>query len=72
MVLPYTVCMITKQSLLDNLGGTHSKVARKLGYVGNRADNNIIRLPDILTERQANVIIMRMKAKRIPVPKDWV
>lgn len=64
--------MITKQKILNYLGGTHSKVARRLGYKGPRADNNIIRLPDILTPRQCDSIILRMKAKRIPVPKEWL
>jgi len=63
--------MITKQDLLNNLGGTYSNVARKLGYVGNRADNNISRLPDILTDRQIAVIFMRMKAARIKIPNAW-
>lgn len=65
------LAMITKQDLLDNLGGTYSNVAKKLGYTGFRADNNISRLPDVLTHRQIRVIIMRMKANRIKVPKEW-
>lgn len=64
--------MITKQDLLNNLGGTYSNVARKLGYVGIRADNNISRLPDVLTDRQLDVIFMRMKANRIKIPPHWL
>ena len=64
--------MITRQQLLNYCGGTYANVARKLGYKGPRADNNIRQLPDILTDRQAGVIIMRMKAKRIAVPKEWL
>lgn len=63
--------MVTKQDLLNHLGGTYSNVARKLGYIGFRADNNISRLPDILTDRQIKVVILRMKARRIKVPKGW-
>ena len=63
--------MVTKQNLLDYLGGTYSNVARKLGYVGIRGDNNISRLPDVLTDRQLGVIKMRMLAKRIKIPNHW-
>ncbi len=61
-----------KQTLIDYLGGTPSKAAKMLDYSHKRADNNITRLPDDLTARQITVIIMRMRAKRIPVPKEWL
>lgn len=64
--------MITKQDLLNRLGGTYTNVAHNLGYTGFRPDNNISRLPDVLTDRQAGVIRMRMKAKRIKIPKEWL
>lgn len=64
--------MITRQQLLDYLGGTYSSVAHKLGYKNKRADNNIRQLPDVLTERQRDAIILRMKAKRIKVPASWI
>ena len=64
--------MITKNDLLNYLGGTNINCARKLGYTGTRADNNINRLPDILTKRQLDAIIVRMKVKRIKVPPHWV
>lgn len=70
-VYAYNARMITKQELLEYLGGTHSSVARKLGYTGKRADNNIIRLPDILTNRQRDIVFMRMKAMRIKIPLHW-
>ena len=60
-----------KQELIDLLGGTTSKAAKRLGYTGWRADNNVSRLPDTLTERQSRVIIMRLKAKRIKYPNEW-
>ena len=46
--------------------------AIRLGYNSTRPDNNIIRLPEVLTKRQADAIIMRMKAKRIKVPPEWL
>lgn len=70
-VLHYHTKMITKQNLLDHLGGTYTNVARKLGYKGFRADNNITRLPDVLTDNQVGVILMRMRARRIKVPASW-
>ena len=66
------LAMITKQDLLNHLGGTYTNVARKLGYAHVRADNNISRLPGVLTERQLAVIIMRMRARRIKVPAHWI
>jgi hypothetical protein len=64
--------MITKNDLLSHLGGTYSNCARKLGYSGPRADNNISRLPEVLTDRQAAAIMLRMKAKRIKIPPEWL
>lgn len=72
LILLYYSPMITKQDLLNNLGGTYSNVARKLGYTGFRADNNISRLPSVLTEKQVAVILMRMRARRIKVPAGWL
>jgi hypothetical protein len=63
--------MVTKQQILNHMGGTCSNVARKLGYAGPRADNNISRLPDVLTDKQISAIVMRMRAKRIKVPEYW-
>lgn len=47
-------------------------MARKLGYKHARSDNNLRKLPDILTTSQATAIVLRMKANRIKVPKHWV
>lgn len=64
--------MIKKIDLIKRLGGTAMIAAVRLGYNTARPDNNITRLPDILTKRQTAVIIMRMKAKRIAVPTRWM
>lgn len=64
--------MITKDMLHKLLGKSNADVAKRLGYTGYRADNNISRLPAILTNRQARVIIMRMRAENIKVPKSWM
>ena len=61
-----------KQDLITYLGGTAMTAAIRLGYNSTRPDNNIIRLPEVLTKRQADAIIMRMKAKRIKVPPEWL
>jgi uncharacterized SAM-dependent methyltransferase len=71
MFVPYNAHMIKKADLIKLLGGSPVNVAARLGYDGIRADNNITRLPDVLTKRQDAVIIMRMKAKRIAVPDKW-
>lgn len=63
--------MITKQQLIEYLGGSAIKAANSLGYKHKRADNNINRLPDVLTDKQSDAIILRMKAKRIKVPHEW-
>ena len=63
--------MIKKDDLIKYLGGTAMIAACRLGYDTIRPDNNITRLPETLTKRQAGVIIMRMKAKRIAVPAKW-
>lgn len=60
----------TKQALIDYLGGNTVLAAKKLGYDGHRGENNIYSLPDVLTTRQCKVIVMRMKAARIKVPKE--
>lgn len=60
----------TKQQLIEYLGGTPVLAAKKLGYDGYRGENNIYSLPDVLTARQCRVIVMRMKAARIKVPKE--
>lgn len=62
---------IVKKKLIELLGGTNTTAARALGYSGLRADNNISRLPDVLTERQSASIVLRMKANRIKVPVEW-
>lgn len=70
----YNGGMVTKAQILDYLGGEKKscgEVARKLGYKHPRSDNNIRNLPDVLSEGQADAIIMRMKANRIKVPKHW-
>lgn len=72
MFVPYNAPMIKKAELIKLLGGSSVTVASRLGYEGIRADNNISRLPDVLTKRQASVVIMRMKAKRIAVPAGWL
>lgn len=59
-----------KQKLIEYLGGSAQSAAKKLGYTGYRGDNNITRLPDTLTARQCDVIIMRMKANRIKLPPE--
>lgn len=59
-----------KQDLIDYLGGTPSEAAKRLGYSGYRADNNITRLPVKLTPKQCDVIIMRMKANKIRLPQE--
>ena len=72
MIMPYNAHMIKKSELIEYLGGTAMNAACRLGYDTIRPDNNITRLPDVLTKRQDKVIIMRMKAKRIAVPDGWV
>jgi hypothetical protein len=64
--------MIKKSELIKYLGGTAMNAACQLGYDVIRPDNNITRLPDILTKRQQGVILMRMKANRIPIPDKWL
>jgi hypothetical protein len=63
--------MFTKQQLIEHIGGSYSEIAKKLGYKHRRADNNIARLPDLLTERQQDAIMFRMRAKRIKIPVEW-
>lgn len=46
--------------------------ACRLGYDTIRPDNNITRLPDVLTKRQLDVIIMRLRAKREKIPPRWL
>lgn len=58
---------MNKKPLIEYLGGTAEKAAFKLGYTHR---NNIQRLSDPLTPRQVQTITMRMKAKRIKIPKD--
>jgi predicted GIY-YIG superfamily endonuclease len=69
--IPTIYSNIKKQDLLALFNGSSSYAAKKLGYDGTRADNNIIRLPEILSIRQAEKIILRMKANRIKIPKHW-
>ena len=64
--------MITKLELINYLGGSNSSAAKELGYTGYRADNNVSRLPYVLTDRQLGVIIMRMRSRRIKVPTEWL
>jgi hypothetical protein len=63
---------IDKQELIKTLCGkakpTAKNAAERLGYTHR---NNIQRLSDPLTKRQCETITMRMKAKRIAIPKDW-
>lgn len=63
--------MIKKSELIEYLGGTAMSAGCMLGYDCIRPDNNITRLPTVLTKRQAGVIIMRMKAAGIRIPRKW-
>jgi len=62
--------MITKDKLIAYFG-TAQIAAEQLGYGAVRGDNNITRLPDVLTKRQASAILMRMRAANIKIPKGW-
>jgi hypothetical protein len=57
-----------KESLINLLGGTADKAAKRLGYAHR---NSIQRFGETLTERQVKDITMRMRAKRIKIPKEW-
>ena len=72
MIMPYDTPMIKKSELIEYLGGSAMNAGCRLGYDHIRPDNNIIRLPDVLTKRQAGVIIMRMRANNIPIPRKWL
>jgi len=58
-----------KQDLIDLLGGTAVKAANRLGYAHR---NSVQRLDAELTDRQVKDIIMRLRAKRIKFPAEWV
>jgi len=60
------MCGMNKFKLIAHLGGNCAKAASRLGYTHR---NNIQRLSNPLTDRQVKTIVMRMKAKRIPIPK---
>ena len=65
---------ITKQQIktyFADANGKHGAVnaANKLDY----SDRNSINcLPDVLSQSQARNIIRRMKAARLPIPKEWL
>lgn len=69
---PRKLSMIKKSDLIEYLGGTPMNAACRLGYDTIRPDNNITRLPKILTAQQEKVIRMRMKSKRIKIPAEWL
>jgi hypothetical protein len=58
-----------KYDLVKYLGGNVIKAAEKLGYIHR---NSIYQLPETLTDRQAKCVMMRMKAKRIKIPPEWL
>jgi len=63
-----------KADLIKHLtadGVSLRQAAKKLGWAGERADNAIWYLPEELTDKQSANIIRRMKAARIPIPKEW-
>ena len=59
---------MNKQSLIELLGGTAEKAAKRLGYAHR---NSVQRLSDPLTDRQVKDISLRIRAARIKIPKDW-
>lgn len=56
-----------KQMILSYLGNA-PEIARKLDYAHR---NVVYGWPDILTERIYADVKRRMKAARIPIPKNW-
>lgn len=56
-----------KQTVIDYLGNA-PEIARKLEYAHR---NVVYGWPDILTDRVYSDVKRRMKAKRIPIPRDW-
>ena len=59
---------MNKKDLIELLGGTAERAATKLGYSHR---NSIQRFPDVLTDSQVNVVLLRMRAVRIPIPQNW-
>ncbi len=58
-----------KQDLINLLGGNAEKASKRLGYAHK---NSVLRLSDPLTDRQVKDMVMRMKAKRIKFPREWI
>ena len=56
-----------KQELIDLLGNA-PEIARKLEF---KHRNIVYGWPDELSARQSQGVIFRLKAKRIPFPKEW-
>lgn len=59
---------MNKKDLIELLGGTAEKAAAKLEYSHR---NSVQRFPRELTSRQVAVVLLRMRAVRIPIPKSW-
>ena len=57
-----------KQDLINLLGGTAEKAAKRLDYAHR---NSVQRFDDELTDRQNADIIRRLRAKRIKYPAEW-
>lgn len=56
-----------KQQLIEMFGNAPA-IAKRLGL---KHRNVVYGWPDELTDRQSENVIIRMKAHRIPIPKDW-
>lgn len=58
-----------KKSEIIHVIGNAPEIAKRLEYAHR---NVVYGWPEELSERQSSDVIRRMKAKRIPVPKDWL
>lgn len=58
-----------KKSEIIELIGNAPEIAKRLEYAHR---NVVYGWPDELSKRQAADVVRRMKAKRIPVPKEWL
>lgn len=60
---------MSKTELIKQLGNPSAiKAAQMLGYKDRQS---IYQLPEVLTDRQSQAVIMRMKANGIKVPAEW-
>lgn len=60
---------MTKTELMKQLGNPSAIEAAKL--LGYKDRQSIYQLPEVLTDRQYQAVIMRMKAHGIAVPAEW-